>query len=115
MTWIGLVFIAVGLCLRTWALHCLKLAGISNKFLLSVPAVPNHWTEDGPYAWMKHPAYVGSWLTLYGLGLICLGTLGGGFAVLIPTIPYYFGRIAEENQLRSNIKGRVDLTKDEVG
>lgn len=72
---IGIVLIALGLMMRLWA-------ALSNPDFSLLVKTPKAVATKGPYAYVRHPAYVGSLLVLSGLGL----TLTSWQNVVLPVI-----------------------------
>jgi protein-S-isoprenylcysteine O-methyltransferase Ste14 len=75
LRWAGLAGFTLGLALRLWAVS-------ANPFFTALVTVQagagHHVVETGPYAWVRHPAYLGTLLLLACLPL----ALGSGLAVL---------------------------------
>ena len=78
----GLVVIVLGLVLRNWAI--LKLGQLFSR---TVTIEKGHrLVTDGPYRWLRHPAYTGMILMYAGINL-ALGTwlgslIGAGFVLI---------------------------------
>jgi len=67
---IGLVFFLVGWSLVLWARWTLgALYGVSTSFAAPLQA-QHQLIQNGPYAIVRHPMYLGYWLLLLGVTLI---------------------------------------------
>lgn len=61
----GLAAVALGMALRWWA-----ILALGRFFVGYVTVQEDHRVVDsGPYRWLRHPAYAGSWLMFAGIGL----------------------------------------------
>jgi protein-S-isoprenylcysteine O-methyltransferase Ste14 len=76
--WLGIGGILVGVALRWYAIRVL------GRFFTRDVATHAGQTvvQEGPYRFIRHPAYSGTLLTLLGIGL----TLGNGLALLVVLI-----------------------------
>ena len=83
--------------LRWWALNELLKSGISEESIWEPQRQPVY-IESGPYRWLRHPAYLGSMLSLSGFGISALGW--GGVVLALPAWPFFALRIYQENELR---------------
>jgi protein-S-isoprenylcysteine O-methyltransferase Ste14 len=76
---IGLVFCAVGVGLRYWSRTTL-----GRFFTIGVVKQQGHVViRNGPYRWIRHPAYLAFLLFYAGLPLL----IGSWFGVLVLTVP----------------------------
>ncbi len=92
---LGLVLMAGGLILRGWAIVTLGRFFTSVVRLHSGQAV----VRAGPYRWVRHPSYTGTFATLIGFGL-ALGTgLGAAILLLLPLPAYLYRMRVEERAL----------------
>lgn len=67
---IGLVFFLVGWGLVLWARGTLgAMYGVSTGFVAPLQA-QHQLIQNGPYAFVRHPMYLGYWLLLVGMTLI---------------------------------------------
>jgi protein-S-isoprenylcysteine O-methyltransferase Ste14 len=93
--YVGLVVIILGLVIRNWA-----IVKLGQFFSRTVTIEMGHrLVTDGPYRWLRHPAYTGMLLMYAGINLALgtwLGALVGLGLVLIATL-YRIG--VEENAL----------------
>ena len=89
--WAAVAAAATGLCLR-W----LSLLRLGADFTYGVmPAGPAHRLRtDGPYRWVRHPAYLGLLLLTNFFGAFTGSWLGA--LLLATTLPNVLVRIAEE-------------------
>lgn len=84
--YIGLVLIVPGLVVRNWAI--LKLGRLFSRTVTIEQG--HHLIVDGPYRWLRHPAYTGMLLMYAGIDL-ALGTWLGaiiGLAILLAATIY---------------------------
>jgi protein-S-isoprenylcysteine O-methyltransferase Ste14 len=91
--WLALVLCATGLGLRYWAVVRL------GRFFSTHVLIHNQHQliTDGPYKWIRHPAYTGLLLALAGAGL----AMGDFLALLLLTVMPFFAfklRIAMEEK-----------------
>lgn len=98
------VLVAGGYALRWWALRELGRVGHTSKTLL-LCWIPEVQAVDGPYRWMRHPAYVGAFSMTAGLGILCLGW--GGAVVAYAMLPHWLYRAAEEDRMLSALRANV--------
>jgi protein-S-isoprenylcysteine O-methyltransferase Ste14 len=92
--YIGLLLIPVGLAIREWAI--IKLG---RFFARTVQIEPGHrLITDGPYRWIRHPAYTGMVLIYLGIAL-AMGTWLGGAATLGIMLAATLYRIRVEEQV----------------
>jgi len=67
--WIGLIVIVIGVFIREWA-----LVKLGRFFSRTVQIEPGHKViKEGPYRWIRHPAYTGMLLVDTGL-IMAIGT-----------------------------------------
>ncbi len=95
----GLGIVILGIAFREWAVLTL------GRFFTVSVMVASHQTvvKNGPYRWLRHPAYTGSILTLVGFPL-ALGTWAGALFVLLFSIAGYLYRVrVEEKALLESI------------
>jgi protein-S-isoprenylcysteine O-methyltransferase len=93
----GLLLFSLGLALRAWSWWALSRAGLPREAFFTVQQPPD-WTTNGPYRFLRHPAYLGSMLILSGIGMQVLGP--PGLVLSAPAWPFFALRIHQENQLR---------------
>ena len=96
---VGLGLFLAGLLLRRWALSELWKVGVSTILQLAVVAVPREYTKAGPYRFLRHPCYTGSYFILAGLGLLVFGAWAGA-ALFLPAVPHYDQRRLLEEERR---------------
>ncbi len=84
---LGMALIAVGLGIRSWSAGTLH----KNKQLTTI----------GPYAMVRNPLYLGSFLMMYGFALIMSDWLSIAFIAGPMTLLYYFQVLHEEKHLAS--------------
>ncbi len=84
---LGLTLIVVGLAIRSWS------AGTLHKY--------DALTTIGPYALVRNPLYVGSFLMMYGFAFIMSDWLSILFIAIPMSMLYFFQVINEEKHLAS--------------
>ena len=82
---LGMALIIGGLAIRSWS------AGTLHKH--------NQLTQVGPYALVRNPLYVGSFLMMYGFALIMSDWLSIAFIACPMSMLYYFQVLHEEKHL----------------
>ena len=88
---IGVPVMALGLAIRVWALTTL-----GKFFTMPITLRSDHeLVRNGPYRWIRHPAYTGGFLTAIGLPLI-LGTPAGFVVTIVACLAAYVHRIRIE-------------------
>lgn len=88
---VGIPIMAVGLAIRVWALTTL-----GKFFTMPITLRSDHeLVRNGPYRWIRHPAYTGGFLTAAGLPII-LGTPFGTSVTIIACLVAYVYRIRIE-------------------
>lgn len=91
--WLGVALMAGGLIWRGWAIWTL-----GRFFTASVRTQDGQRVvRSGPYRWVRHPSYTGTFATLIGFGL-ALGTAPGALLMLLIPLPAYLYRIAVEER-----------------
>ncbi len=91
----GLVLFLAGLCLTFWARRTLgAMWGISTS--RQVKLLPNHrLIQNGPYAWVRHPMYLGWWISVLGLLMIYRTWILLGIFIMSLAIFYRRARLEE--------------------
>jgi len=88
----GLILICSGLALRWISIFQLK-----KYFTVNVAILQDHQlVQDGLYRHIRHPAYAGSLLSFFGLGL-AFNNLSSLLAILIPIAISFLYRISVED------------------
>ena len=97
VTLVGLPVMVTGLYVRVWALTTL-----GRFFTMPITIREDHEiVKEGPYRWVRHPAYTGGLLTALGVPLL-LGTPLGLLVAFVACFAAYVHRIRiEEGVLRS--------------
>ncbi len=99
---LAMLLFAAGLALRYWA-----VGQLGRLFTTHVAILHQHrLITDGPYRWVRHPAYTGLLLALAAAGL----AMGDVLALLILTIPTglaFQSRIAIEEKMLEQKFGSV--------
>jgi len=92
---LGLIILLSGILLRVWAIRVL-----GRYFTATVQIVEDHQiVQTGPYRWLRHPSYTGSWMAFIGVGLWLEAYLGLLLAFVGMSIAYYLRIRAEEQTL----------------
>ena len=94
---VGVALLVVGIPTRVWALTTL-----GRFFTMPITLRSDHEiVEQGPYRWIRHPAYTGGFLMAVGMSLLLLTPVG--FAVTFAGLlgAYIFRIYAEEAVLVS--------------
>jgi protein-S-isoprenylcysteine O-methyltransferase Ste14 len=93
LQFIGLGCIFVGIVFREWA-----VLSLGRFFTVAVTVASGQiLVKDGPYRWLRHPAYSGSILSLVGFPL-ALGTWPGFLAVLVLSLAGFLYRVKIEEK-----------------
>jgi protein-S-isoprenylcysteine O-methyltransferase Ste14 len=93
LQYLGLGLVASGIALREWA-----VVSLGRLFTVKVTVDSDQTlVRDGPYRWVRHPAYSGSMLTLVGFPL-ALGTWVGVVPALILSFAGYLYRVRIEEK-----------------
>lgn len=91
---LGIALMWIGVAFRYYAMRVL---GKFFTFQVTTQAGQTVVT-DGPYRWIRHPAYTGAFITVIGLGL-ALGNLAGLVALVGCIALGYFYRIRVEERM----------------
>jgi protein-S-isoprenylcysteine O-methyltransferase Ste14 len=101
LQYFGLLLVILGIVLREWAV---LLLGRSFTEVVSVtPGQP--LVQNGPYRWIRHPAYTGVILALVGFAL-ALGTWATGLVILILCLVGFLYRIRLEEKVLLEFFGK---------
>lgn len=101
MTTVGFILIIGGLWFRIWSLQIL-----GKYFTGTVKQVEGHQlVTSGPYKWLRHPSYLGSWITFLGCAVFLEAWVGMFITALAMGIAYYF-RIRVEEKFLINAFGQ---------
>jgi len=91
--WIGIGLLAAGVALRRYAVHSL-----GQFFIHEVVIHAEHRVVDrGPYRWIRHPAYSGTFMALIGVGL-ALGNWAALLGILVMPVLAYANRVTIEER-----------------
>ncbi|MCI4360186.1 MAG: isoprenylcysteine carboxylmethyltransferase family protein [Thermoplasmata archaeon] len=91
---IGAPLMVAGLAVRVWALTTL-----GKFFTMPITLRSDHeLVRNGPYRWIRHPAYTGGFLTAIGLPIV-LGTPAGVVVTVVACMLAYVWRIRIEERV----------------
>jgi len=98
--WMGITITIAGLALREWAL--IKLGRFFSR---TVKIETEHKViKDGPYKWIRHPAYTGM-ILIYAGFVLSIGTWIGALATTIIVTTSLFYRIKVEEKILMDALG----------
>jgi protein-S-isoprenylcysteine O-methyltransferase Ste14 len=93
---LGLAILASGLSLRVWAVWSL-----GRYFRREVTIVPGQTVQtSGPYSWIRHPAYLGDLLIVFGFDLAWGSWVGAALGTAIALAGHLPRIRVEEGELR---------------
>lgn len=102
--YIGLGVELFGIVLREWA-----VLSLGSFFTVVVSIVPGQaLVQQGPYRWLRHPAYTGSILTFVGFAL-ALGAWTAAIVVLFLCLVAFLYRIQVEETVLMEVFGKEYL------
>jgi protein-S-isoprenylcysteine O-methyltransferase Ste14 len=91
----GLALMLAGLLVRQWAIHTL-----GRFFTVDVRVHPDQTVvEEGPYRWVRHPAYTGLILFFVGVGLALTNWASLAVLAVVPTMGLLIRIRSEERVL----------------
>ena len=94
LQYVGLDLAVAGLAFREWA-----IVRLGRFFARTVQVEQGHrLIKDGPYRWLRHPAYTGMLAIYFGL-VLALGTWVGAILALAVMFAATFWRIRIEEQV----------------
>jgi len=94
INWLGLLAFIAGTALRIWSI---RVAGESFKGQVVV-AEKQRLITTGPYAWVRHPAYLGLIIAYAGVAALFSSSLGFA-ALLVFVIPALIIRLMKEEKI----------------
>ncbi len=102
---VGLLAVAAGNALCFWAMRV-------NRFFSSIIRIQSdrgqHVIDSGPYAFVRHPGYVGGILFMVGSG-IALGSWLAWAVLAAASLPFLLGRAVNEDRiLQADLPGYRD-------
>jgi protein-S-isoprenylcysteine O-methyltransferase Ste14 len=100
LPWYGLAFIIAGLIVRWIAIHTLQKYFTTNVAILSDHRI----IKSGLYKIIRHPSYLGSIISFFGLGLV----LSNWISIIILVVPItiaFLKRIQIEEQVLQSTFG----------
>ncbi len=96
--WIGVVLTILGIFTRIYSVWTLR-----KFFTLNVQvATEQNIVKTGPYKYIRHPAYTGSIITLFGIAVSFRSPLGIIATVIIIAVVYGYRIKVEEKALETN-------------
>ncbi|PJF48829.1 MAG: isoprenylcysteine carboxylmethyltransferase family protein [Chloroflexi bacterium] len=102
IVWAGVLMVALGWGTRLWAQRAL-----GGYFVGEVAVQPGHVVvRDGPYRWVRHPAYTGGFLSSVGFALM-LSTWLGALISAVMLIWAYAVRVPREEALLARALGEA--------
>jgi protein-S-isoprenylcysteine O-methyltransferase Ste14 len=91
---LGVLVAGSGIVLRLWAMRTL-----GKFFTMPITVRPDHKVvRNGPYRWLRHPAYTGNFLTALGIPIL-LGTWVGLAVAFVLCTTVYVHRIRVEERV----------------
>ncbi|WP_343577566.1 isoprenylcysteine carboxylmethyltransferase family protein [Mycobacterium sp.] len=90
----GLCLLWGGIGLRQWSLRVL-----GDRWTPVLNSAATELTSSGPYAFVRHPSYLGAWLTQIGIGVALGSWLSVGSMFILPMAGYIRRIRAEERAL----------------
>ncbi len=104
----GYILLAVGQALVIWAVS-------SNQFFLNDvcirPAEGHYVVREGPYAYIRHPGYLGAVFCITGSAL-ALGSFFSLIPVAVAVLMLVIRTCLEDNVLRAELDGYSEYTAD---
>jgi protein-S-isoprenylcysteine O-methyltransferase Ste14 len=101
----GIALMAVGFAIRTWS-----VASLGRFFRLTVVIQDGHRVvNNGPYRYVRHPAYLGLIVIYVGLGLVASDWISLGIMVVAMTIALSVRISSEERVLVRALGGEYAL------
>jgi protein-S-isoprenylcysteine O-methyltransferase Ste14 len=99
LSWVGVATMVAGVSIRMWAVRTL-----GGSFRTTVETHPGqHVCQEGPYRFVRHPAYSGVLLICIGFGVAVQNWLSLAVAV-VPSVAAILYRIrVEERELASSL------------
>lgn len=102
VVWAGVLMVALGWGMRLWAQRTL-----GRYFVGEVAVQPDQIVvRDGPYRWMRHPAYTGGFLSSVGFALMLSTWLGALISAVMLTWAYAV-RVPREEALLARQLGNA--------
>lgn len=92
--WLGLLALIAGSAMRVWSI---RVAGDSFKVQIVVTA-KQRLVMSGPYAWVRHPSYLGTVISYLGVATIFSSSWGLA-TLLIIVVPTLIVRLLKEEKL----------------
>lgn len=94
-TWVGLGMIFAGFVFRFWSIHVL------GKFFSAIVEIQsNHQlVREGPYKYIRHPSYLGAWVSQMGISLFLQSKFGLVFSIFVYFLIYIYRIDCEEKAL----------------
>ncbi|MCS6846479.1 MAG: isoprenylcysteine carboxylmethyltransferase family protein [Anaerolineae bacterium] len=100
VVWAGVLMVALGWGMRLWAQR-----ELGRYFVGEVAVQPGHAVvRDGPYRWVRHPAYTGGFLSSVGFALM-LSTWLGALISAVMLAWAYAVRVPREEALLAHELG----------
>ncbi|MEZ4846789.1 MAG: isoprenylcysteine carboxylmethyltransferase family protein [Bdellovibrionota bacterium] len=94
-TWVALILIWGGFIFRVWSIRVLD-----RFFTAKVVIQSDHQLiRSGPYRYLRHPSYLGAWISQIGISLFFQSVIGLIFSVMINFVIYAYRIHCEEKAL----------------
>lgn len=91
----GLIFIVLGVAFRAWAIQIL-----GKFFTATIQIKDDHkLIVVGPYSIVRHPSYLGAWMTIAGTAIFLNSYIAFAFAFIGMGVSYYIRIKLEEKAL----------------
>lgn len=99
----GLAVMAAGIGLRQWAIACLGRFFTTNVRIHSNEPGGHTVVDNGPYRWVRHPAYTGILAITVGVGLALDNWAALAVLTVVPAMALLFRIRVEEAALRTGL------------
>lgn len=107
---LGLLILVLGILIRVWAIRTL-----GRFFTVTVQLVDNHaLVKNGPYAFVRHPSYLGAFLAFIGSAIILEAWIGLVIAIVAMLIAYYTRIKYEEKALVQTFGEQYEVYQSET-
>ncbi len=110
ITTVALILMISGLAIRTWAVFAL------GRFFTWHISIRDDQTiiKTGPYAFVRHPGYLGAFLTYSGTALFLKAWFAFLFSLIVLFLAFHRRIHCEEKELKANFGSQYDVYCDNV-